>query len=55
MDEELDILRRSRSEITENLSSSSVWELEEGGEGCTEEEEGGGVGKTGFGCDGTGR
>ena len=53
VDEELDILRRSRSEITESLSSSSVRELGDGGgEGA---EEVGGVGKTGFGCDATGR
>ena len=39
VDEELDILRRSRSEITESLSSSSGGELEDGGEGSAEEEE----------------
>ena len=54
MDEELDILRRSRSEITESLSSSSVRELGDGG-GEGAEEVVGGVGKTGFGCDATGR
>jgi hypothetical protein len=55
VDEELDILRRSRSEITESLCSSSVWELEDrGGEGGDEDEDGG-VGKAGFGCDVTGR
>ena len=54
VDEELDILRRSRSEITESLSSSSGRELEDGGEENVEEEEEG-VGKTGFACDATGR
>jgi len=52
VDEELDILRRSRSEITESLCSSSGRELDDGGEGGVEE---GGVGKTSFVCDVAGR
>lgn len=48
MDEELDILRRSRSEITGSLSSSSSRELEGGREGV-------GVGKTGLVLGMTGR
>lgn len=52
VDEEMDILRRSRSEITESLSSSSGCELEGGAEEAVEEE---GVGKTGFVCDAMGR
>ena len=51
VDEELDILRRSRSEITERLSSSSARELE----GWTEGNTGVGVGRTDFVSDVMGR
>ena len=51
VDEELDILRRSRSEITESLSSSSARELEDGVGGNVEE----GVGRAHFVCDVIGR
>lgn len=47
VDEELDILRRSRSEITESLSSSSDCGLGGGGAEGVEE----GVGIMGSGCD----
>ena len=51
MDEELDILRRSRSEITESLASSSARELEDGVGGNVGE----GVGRAHFVCDVIGR
>lgn len=48
----MDILRRSRSEVTESLSSSSGRELDEEREESVGEG-GGAVGKTGFVCDAT--
>ena len=51
VDEELDILRRSRSEITESLFSSSARELEDGVGGNVEEA----VGRAHFVCDVIGR